>query len=141
MTDERYNKEYAILQAILKDKTFRFLDLNTAKSNLVVGQQTNSEKVYTIKIDLSKFPEEVPDAFITNPKPLKTYTGEAMLTASHIMHTLPGIDGCTKVCHYGPQHWHPNVSLYKVIVKIRIWLEAYETHLKTGEPLSNYLAG
>jgi len=141
MTNERYNKEYAILQAILKDKTFRFLDLDTSRPSLVVGQQTNSEKVYTIKIDLSRFPEDVPDAFITNPKPLKTNTGEAMLTASHPMHTLAGIDGCTKVCHYGPQQWHPNVSLYKVIVKIRIWLEAYETHLKTGEPLSNYLAG
>jgi hypothetical protein len=141
MTNERLNKEYAVLQKILRDKTFRFLDFNTAKPNLVVAQQTNSGKIYTIKIDLSDFPYTVPDAFITNPKPLNTRTGEPMLGASHPMHTLPGVDGCTKVCHYGPQDWSSNVSLYEVIIKIRFWLEAYETHLKTGEPLSNYLAG
>jgi ubiquitin-protein ligase len=141
MTDDRLNKEYAVLQEKLKDKTFRFLDFNTAKPNLVVAQQTNSGQVYTIKIDLSDFPNTVPDAFITNPKPLVTRTGEAMLGASHSMHTLAGVDGCTKICHYGPQQWSSNVSLYKVIIKIRFWLEAYETHLKTGENLSDYLAG
>ena len=140
MTDERYNKEYAILQKIFKDKTFRFLDFNTAKPNLVIAQQTQSGKVYTIKIDLSCFPDDVPIAFITNPKPLKTLTGEPMLGASRDMHTLPGVEGCTRVCHYGPQQWHPNVSLYKIIVKIRFWLEAYEEHLKTGELLSKWLA-
>jgi hypothetical protein len=141
MTDERLKKEYTILQTKLKENTFRFLDFNTVKPNLVVGQQTNSGQVYTIKIDLSDFPNSIPDAFITNPKPLRTCTGEVMLGASHTMHTLVGVDGCTKVCHYGPQHWSSNVSLYKVVIKIRVWLEAYETHLKTGEPLSNYLAG
>jgi hypothetical protein len=61
MTDERLQQEYAILQTKLQGNTFRFLDFNTAKPNLVAGQQTNSGKVYTVKIDLSIFPNEVPD--------------------------------------------------------------------------------
>jgi hypothetical protein len=141
MTDERLNKEFATLKTVLKDKAFQFLDFNTAKPNLVVAQQTNSGRVYTIKIDLSDFPNNIPDVFITRPSPLKTIAGNPMLEASHTMHTLCGENGCTKVCHYGPQDWSSNVSLYHVIIKIRFWLEAYETHLKTGEPLSNYLVG
>lgn len=141
MTDERLKKEFIILQTKLQQDSFRFLDFNGAKPHLVAGQQTNSGTVYTVKIDLSDFPNSVPDAFIISPKPLKTLTGESMLGASHAMHTLSGVDGCTKVCHYGPRDWSSNVSLYKVLIKIRVWLEAYETHLKTGEPLSNYLAG
>jgi len=140
MTDERLKKEYAILQEIFNDKQFKFLDFNTPRPNLTVALQTNSGKVYTIKIDLFDFPNNVPDAFITNPRPLTTCTGEPMPVKSHSMHTLAGIDGCTQVCHYGPREWHPNVSLYKIIVKIRVWLEAYETHLKTGEPLSKWLS-
>jgi len=88
MTEERVKTEYVILQTKLKDKQFRFLDFNTAKPNLVVALQTNSEKVYTIKVDLSEFPNSVPGAFITNPRPLKTITGEPMLEASHDLHTL-----------------------------------------------------
>jgi hypothetical protein len=141
MTDERLKKEYIILQTKFKENTFRFLDFNTATPNLVIAQQTNSGRVYTIKINLSGFPDTVPDAFITSPKPLRTRTGESMLEASHDMHTLSGVNGCTKVCHYGPRDWSSNVSLYKIIIKIRVWLEAYETHLKTGKPLSHYLSG
>jgi len=140
MTEDRLNKEYTILQSMLKDKQFRFLDFNTAKPNLTVALQANSENIYTIKIDLSDFPNNVPAAFITNPKPLRDCYGKPMLEASHELHTLLGSDGCTKICHYGPREWQPNVTLWKVIVKIRMWLEAYETHLKTGEPLNKWLS-
>lgn len=141
MTEERLKKEYIILQTKLKPNSFKFVDFNTSTPSLIVGQQTNSGKIYTLKIDLSDFPNTDPVAIIIDPKPLRTKTGEPMLEPSHYMHTLSSINGYTRICHYGPQNWSANVSLYKVIIKIRIWLEAYETHLKTGEPLSHYLAG
>lgn len=141
MTDDRLKKEYIILQKKLQNDAFRFVDFNTSTPRLIVGLQTNSGKVYTINIDLSDFPNSVPIAFVSNPKPLKTIRGEDMLVPKHDMHTLAAVNGCTRICHYGPQNWSANVSLYKVIIKIRFWLEAYETHLKTGKPLSNYLAG
>ena len=142
MTDERLKMEYIGLKTILQENQFKFLGFNTDKPYLVVAQQTNSKKVYTIKIDLSSnYPNMVPAAFITSPKPLLAQSGDSMLGASHQMHTLTGEDGCVRVCHYGPNDWNPNVSLYKVVIKIRVWLEAYENHLITGEPLSKYLAG
>jgi len=141
MTDERIKMEWLALETLPK-ATFKFMGFNTDKPHLVIGQQTNSGKVYTIKIDLSNnYPNKEPAAFIVSPKPLLTYSGESMLSASHSMHTLTGDNGCVQVCHYGGSDWHPNVFLYQIVIKIRFWLEAYEHHLKRGEPLSNYLPG
>lgn len=135
MTPERLQLEYAALSAYFSPKQFQ-LDMN----RLVFAIQTNSKKVYTIKVDLTGgFPYSVPSVFILTPKPLLTCQGMSMLEASHSMHTLEGEDGCVKVCHYGQIDWVPNVSLYQVIVKVRIWLEMYEVHLKTGRSLDYYL--
>ena len=134
MTNDRMKKEFVALESLPK-ATFKFLDFNTDNPYLSVAQMTNSGKVYTIKIELSDFPNNVPDAYITNPKPLLTRSGESMLGASGSMHTLHGKDGCVKVCHYGPQQWTPTVLLYKVVIKIRVWLEVYEEHLRTGKPI------
>jgi hypothetical protein len=32
------------------------------------------------------------------------------------------------------------VSLYKILMKARLWLEAYEQHLRRGEPIDKYLS-
>ena len=142
MTNERLEHETRAIKTILKENEFKFLGFNTDKPYLIAAQQTNSGEIYTIKIDLSNsYPNFIPEAFIVNPRPLLTRSREPMLGASHSMHTLPGKDGCVQVCHYGPRDWHPNVLLYKIILKIRVWLEAYEHHLKTGEPLNKYLSG
>ena len=38
------------------------------------------------------------------------------------------------------EKWSNDNSLYQVLMKGRIWLEAYEIHLRTGEDLEKYLA-
>ena len=127
--------EYAAMSAVFSTKQFKFYT-----DCVVFAAQTNSKKVYTIKIDLTgNFPYDIPKVFITSPKPLLDRNGASMLGPSHSMHTLSGENGCVRVCHYGTIDWHPNVSLYQVIVKVRIWLEMYEAHLKTGRPLDYYL--
>jgi len=144
LDEQRLKKEFIALTKILKENEFKFAGFNTAKPYLAVALLTNSKKAYTVKIDLSSanYPDSSPpEAYIINPKPLLTYTGESMLGASHVMHTLSGKDDCVQVCHYGGQDWHPGVLLYQIIIKIRIWLEAYEAHLKTGQGLSDYLPG
>ena len=55
-------------------------------------------------------------------------------------HTLGSQDGCTKICHFRPELWKDNNTLYQVVMKGLIWLEAYEAHLRTGASLSKYLA-
>lgn len=134
MTEERLKDEFYLLSQAFSVKQFK-LTSNT----LTIALQTNSRKVYTVRIDLVNYPYDVPKVFITSPKPLLDRSGRSMLNASHSMHTLQGENGCTRVCHYGASQWHPGVYLYQVVVKVRIWLEVYETHLKTGQPLDRYL--
>lgn len=134
MTEERLKDEFYLLSQAFSVKQFK-LTSNT----LTIALQTNSKKVYTVRIDLINYPYDVPKVFITSPKPLFDRSGHSMLNASHPMHTLQGENGCTRVCHYGASQWHPGVYLYQVVVKVRVWLEVYETHLKTGHPLDRYL--
>jgi hypothetical protein len=62
-----------------------------------------------------------------------------LLSTSGSMHTLGGVKGCVQICHYSSSNWSPNVTLYKVILKGRLWLEAYEIYLRTGNDIDTYL--
>lgn len=55
-------------------------------------------------------------------------------------HTYGTRYGCTQICHFKPGLWKDNNTLYQVIMKGLIWLEAYEAHLRTGATLTRYLA-
>lgn len=135
MTQERFDIEYSILSRYFKSNQFRL-----TQRELLFAAQTNSLKVYTIRIDLTdNYPYNVPKVFITNPKPLCDKWGRAMTAASHPMHTLTAENGCTRICHYGSIDWGPHATLYQILLKVRFWLEIYEHHLKTGEPLDKYL--
>lgn len=135
MTSERFSIEGQILQKYLSPKQYRLTD-----SELIIAIQTNSLKVYTVKVDLTNdYPYNIPKAFVTSPKPLRDYYGRPMTDASHPMHTLPAENGCTRICHYGTVDWSPRCTLYQVYVKIRTWLEIYEYHLKTGRSLDSIL--
>lgn len=135
MTEERLKDEFYLLSQAFSVKQFK-LTSNT----LTIALQTNSKKIYTVRIDLAEYPYAVPKVFVTSPKPLCDRSGNALLHASHPMHTLTGENGCTRICHYGPSQWHPGVYLYQVVVKVRVWLEVYENYLKTGYPLDKYLS-
>lgn len=134
MTEERLKDEFYLLSQAFSTK-----QLKLTSGSLTIALQTNSKRIYTVRIDLINHPYDVPKVFITNPRPLPDRSGSPMLSASHPMHTLTAENGCTRICHYGASQWHPGVYLYQVVVKVRVWLEVYETHLKTGHPLDRYL--
>jgi hypothetical protein len=135
MTQERLKDEYYALSQAFSPKQFRLTE-----NDLTIGLQSNSGRLYTIKAEWENYPYDVPVVYVTSPKPLKDYCGEPLLEASHPMHTLPAVNGCTRICHYGASQWHPGVFLYQVVVKVRVWIEVYENHLKTGKPLDRYLS-
>ena len=59
---------------------------------------------------------------------------------SEQMHILGGNDSMgVKVCHHGEHRWTTAITLHHVLLKIRIWLEAYEGHLESGHPLDHWL--
>ena len=43
------------------------------------------------------------------------------------------------ICHFYPLHWNAQDTLYEVFMKGRLWIEAYEGHLNSGQPINNYL--
>ena len=137
ITRERLNLEKSVLQRYLPSNTYVFKDMSTSNPYILMAAKTNRGHVYTLRIDLDEFPNDVPHAFVT--KMLRTKDGEVMDGTSASMHTLSSEHGCTRICHYGYGSWTPNVSIYKVYIKCRLWLEMYELHLQNGKPIDYYL--
>ena len=69
----------------------------------------------------------------------KDKDGNDLSGTSACMHTLSSEHGWTRICHYGYNDWTPAVSLFKVYVRCHLWLEMYEAHLQTGNPIDYYL--
>lgn len=137
ISNERLELEKSVLERKLPPNAYRFMDIGTSKPYLVIAAKTNRGNIYTLRIELDQFPDEIPKAFVNNL--LLTKNGEPMNGCSGAMHTLDCENNRTRICHYGFDSWTPNVSLYKVYVKCRLWLEMYELHLDNGKPIDYYL--
>lgn len=136
MDNNRYQAELRVLQNKLAPNLYKFIDMDKELPYVVMAARTNRGNVYTLRIELDRFPNEIPKVFVL--KMLKTKDGRSMNDCSASMHTLTSEHGWTRICHYGSS-WTPKISIYKVYVRCRLWLEMYEQHLKTGNPLDYYL--
>lgn len=137
MDTARYQAELCLLARKFPSNAFRFFKVETSEPYLRIGAKTNSGNVYTLHMDLREFPASQPRVFVT--RMLRDNKGNNLASPSSSMHTLSAENGWTRICHYGLNSWTPNVSLYKVYVKCRLWLEMYEAHLRTGKPIDYYL--
>ena len=137
MNQKRKETELKVLQKELPDNIYRFLDMETDHPYLAIAAKTNAGNLYTLKIELADFPESVPRVFVT--RMLYDADSEPLDGPSSSMHTLQSENGCTQICHSGNDSWTNMVSLYKIYIKCRLWLEIYEEHLRTGEPIDHYL--
>ena len=133
----RYEAEFGVLKRKLPSNAWTFRDLNGTRPYLAAAVRTRSGRLYTIQIELANFPQSVPKVFATQM--LRDCNGEEMREGRHSLHTLPSEHGWTRICHYGPSSWTPNVSLYHIYVKCALWLNVYELHLKTHETMEYYL--
>lgn len=113
----------------------------TGDTKVEVGVTTTSDKRYTLRLCLPKdFPNSVPPMIVSNPSScLRKRDGSLLSGGSGNDHTLSSIDGCTQICHFNSCLWRDDNTLYQVVMKGLIWLEGYEAHLRTGQPLSKYL--
>lgn len=133
---QRYEAEVALLKRKLSPSVWHF-DLNRERPFLAMAVKTKSGNLYTIQIELDRFPQAVPKVFVT--RMLRDHDGNPMNEARHSQHTLSSEHGWTRICHYGSESWAPGVSLYKIYIKCALWLNIYEVHLKTGKPMEYYL--
>ncbi len=134
----RYEIECALFRKCgLPDNTYCFRNVGQPDTHLLIAARTNSKHVYTLHFDLAGFPAHMPVVFVKAM--LRDRDGNKLDDASAAMHTLPSGHGWTRICHYGGMSWRPNMSLYKVYIKCRLWLEMYELHLQTGKSIDYYL--
>ena len=105
---------------------------------------TASGRSYNLKIAIPPdYPNSLAQVFVMYPapeqfvdhwnKPLYQYG------ANHEMHLLLPNGKFAQLCHFLPNDWHPNCSLYLVAVKCALWLEIYERHLATGQPIDHFV--
>ena len=133
----RLQKEQEVLAAHMQPNTYQFADLDTNSPYAIMAAMTNSGKVYTLKIHLEHFPEHVPEVEVLNP--LRDKSGKLLRKVSAEMHVIGYRNGHTLICHYSSGSWTPQVSLYKIFIKCRLWLEMYEEHLATGYNIDTFL--
>jgi len=137
MDYSRQQAEEYVLRSKMDPSLFLF---NNDYSNplLIIAARTNRGNIYTLKIELCDFPCNIPRVYTS--RMLYDFNGDALDSPSSAMHTLGTIDGGTQICHYGQLSWTSAVSLYKVYIKCRLWLEMYEMHLETGNNIDYYLS-
>jgi hypothetical protein len=106
--------------------------------------KTNSGYSYTIWGQIPKFyPYERPLIYVYKPNPLRSYDPFKTINSyglSHSMHTLEnGPNGEVQICHWRADRWHSGITLNRVMLKVILWLEAYEQHLSTAKPISEFV--
>lgn len=137
MDQQRLAMEMAVLNKYLTPNLFKFHELGTANEHIVMAARTNRKNIYRLYIKLSDFPLRKPEVYVAQT--LKDKWGNVLPEYSSTMHTLGTWEenGWTQICHYGA--WNPDVAIYKIYIKCRLWLEMYELHLQTGKPIEYYL--
>lgn len=142
MEPARQNIEEAILEQNFAGR-YQWFDLKRpGKTRLQMRLGTSSGQAYTLDICLPRdYPNSLPTVYIAEPDPLRDHRGDilALQSPSHPMHLLQPRGTQVQLCHYKAENWHPNVTLYKVVLKCLIWLEAFQNHLINGRPMVHFL--
>ncbi len=106
--------------------------------------KTSSGKAYTIWSPIpSNYPYGCPPVYIYRPNPLVGYAGLRTINSygvSHAMHTMGnGQNNEVQICHWRQARWDSSKTLNKVMIKVVLWLEAYELHLSEGKDINDYV--
>ena len=138
----RLQKEQALLKTYFPTFHIQCPD-DPGRAGAVGTLTTNAGNEYGLWIPLgTTFPNERPEMFVVSPKGLTNRRGKklAKIGTDAAMHLLaPNEHGHPQICHHNDASWTPNVTLYKVVMKARLWLEAYEMHKTTGKDIDHYL--
>ena len=135
----RLQKEFEIMSQYFPDLSL----VKVGGRDCIEGfMYTNGKTPYKIRLYIpTDLPYSVPEVVITYPNPVKDFQYKDLVLhgASATMHLLGSKDGYPKICTYKADKWNSNVTFYKVLIKVRLWLEALEGHKRTGQPMDYYL--
>ena len=116
--------------------SFRYQDSSAGSQAGFIGKhRVNGGKEYTLWIELGSFPHASPRMYVVQPSPLLDHAGTPLSgygvrASMHLLH--PNKHGHPQICHYNDRCWHPDITIYKIAFKGRLWIEAFEGHLRNG---------
>lgn len=89
------------------------------------------------------YPDEKPRVYVEHPVPLRAYLSGKMIhdyAPSHNYHVLStSKNGEVQICHFSDAAWDATKSLHLVVLKAKLWLQAYgEHHMRTGQPICDF---
>lgn len=109
-----------------------------------IGTQTTTvnNRKYKLRLNIpTHYPDQKPLLYVISPVTLYQYKNLNTVNSvglSHSFHTLSnGPNGCVQICHSNNSSWNASKTCVGVFMKGILWLEAYETHLTTGESIAN----
>lgn len=113
----------------------------TSDTSVEVKMTTSNDHHYTLRIYLpSDYPNSCPELTVASPQILRRFNGNVLNgSATSADHTYGTKNGFVKICHFIPGNWTAEFTMYQVFMKGLLWLEAYESHLRTGKSLATYL--
>jgi len=113
----------------------------TGDTKVEVRVTCTNDRQYTLRVYLpADFPNSVPDMIVKTPSMCRLTRRDGSELVGSPDHVYGSRDGCTQICHFRPNLWRSDNTLYQVVMKGLIWLEAYQAHLRTGSNLSTYLS-
>ncbi|CAB4027573.1 Hypothetical predicted protein [Paramuricea clavata] len=131
---QRLAKEKSTLEKYFPGKVV-WLD-PTENTMIEITMITNNERTYVLRVYIPPdYPNSLPIMVVRDsPEPMPNWISGRMT------HSFgQNEDGHLVICHYRRDRWSPDRTLSDIVVKGRIWLEAYEAHLVTGEQMEYYL--
>ena len=142
--DPDQRRRLALEKQILDQRLpqFRWFNPATPGAAFLLGTiTTSSDGSYGVKVlPPANYPSGPPRGYVVRPRPLAGHRGRSLLLTDMAMHTQPpDEEGHVQVCLYRADHWVESNTIFKVVVKMQLWLEAYEAHLATGLPIDHYL--
>jgi hypothetical protein len=137
MTPTRKDLEVSILNRTLGRRNYKLSEPCGPNAELTAAVMTDPGNTYGLIIKLEGFPEVCPSIYVKGE--LKNWKGRPMSSTDASMHCYGYENGNTKLCYGWTSSWNPQVSLLYLYMRGKIWLECYEMHLVTGNPIDYYL--
>lgn len=101
-----------------------------------------NERWFRVRLEIpTTYPDEKPSLYIEQPRPLYDAFGNDINdhAPSHNWHLLyPSDAGEAQICHFPSSVWDETKSLHLVVLKAKLWLDAYCWHLSSYQAICDF---
>lgn len=133
---KRLGLEKSILEKYFPNRVNWINPTSNTNAKIDASFESNSGRRYTMRVYIpNDFPSSCPNMVIKEPA--SRIPDFPNLRTSHA--GPRNHEGYLLICHFDKSKWSGQHTLYEVLMKGRLWLEAYEGHLSTGNEIDYYL--